>query len=261
MASWDRDSPYFSKPYVPLSNLPTPPRSPEMISIQSSLGLGTLKNPELLGPAIHLANLVPSAVSIREPDPRVVYDLLVRAALPQEIIALACCILDCLDSHFAATWRRRCPKQKVAKEYSASMYNECILPEIIILSALILAVKFQDDCEASSQKYAMHWGLGAWTAVQLNTTEQCILGNLGYRIMPLWKEELLRDALLDMQCAGMRTIYGSAWTEAMQLFAQAQTEAQNAPMSNGRAVWTSERQLTPAATPTTHSLSRTRSFA
>lgn len=200
------------------------------------------------GPAIYLTNLIPSAASVLDPDPKLVHALLIRASLPLEIIALACCILDSLNCRFARKWRRRCPIQAGLADDTVS-HIDIIRPEIIVLSSLILAVKFQDDSEASSKAYCTHWGLGAWTVSQLNVTEQCILETLGYRIMPLWKEDLIQDALLDMERAGMNAWYGDSWSMASDYTFQETQDSPSKAMSAGKAVWTAQRQLTPVLTP------------
>jgi hypothetical protein len=147
--------------------------------------------------------------------------MLVRASLPLETIALAVCILDSLDSKFALSWRLQCPLRVDAfrassKRHTLShsplpdrlqprqqqqMHIDSVNPEIIILAALGIAVKFVEDRQGATQYYCEAWGRGMWSCEQLNVTERCIMENLNYRILPLYDEELLIDAQVDMQLA------------------------------------------------------------
>ncbi|CAK7211838.1 hypothetical protein SBRCBS47491_001258 [Sporothrix bragantina] len=114
----DFDDDYFSSTYRPLSNLPTPPPSSHTSlahspatdaaindSLQEDMGGSSL----LLGPAVHLVNMLPPAASLATPSVALVQAMLARAQLPLETVALAVCILDSLDSRFARTWRLTCP--------------------------------------------------------------------------------------------------------------------------------------------------------
>jgi hypothetical protein len=76
-----------------------------------------------------------------------------------------------------------------------------VSPEVVVLAALVVAVKFLEDRQEPTQHYCEAWGRGRWTNEQLNVTERCIVESLDYRIMPLCNEELLIDAQVDMQLA------------------------------------------------------------
>ncbi|CEJ84279.1 hypothetical protein VHEMI03433 [[Torrubiella] hemipterigena] len=198
--------------------------------------------PELLsdhyrGSAIHLVNLIPSAASLADASVSLVQAILARANLPLETIALAVCILDSLNSRFARKWRLSCPlvpaspavpsdssfatsSSSSSKRHSLpqsskaaarklekrnkqpQLHIDSVNPEIIVLAALVIAVKFTEDPEQASQFYCDDWGQGLWSSSQLNTTERCVIENLNYRIMPLCDEELIADAMADMQLAG-----------------------------------------------------------
>jgi len=67
--------------------------------------------------------------------------------------------------------------------------------------------------------------------------------NLGYRLLPLWTEELIGDALEEMEKAGR---YASR--RAGHILPQI-PEADLKAVFSGKAVWSAERQLTPAETP------------
>lgn len=81
---------------------------------------------------------------------------------------------------------------------------DSVLPELIVLSALILAVKFLDDAQQTTKEYAEEWGKGLWTCEQINFTQWCILENLGYRLLPLWDHSIILEALEDMERAGQQ---------------------------------------------------------
>ncbi|KAL2023053.1 hypothetical protein VTK56DRAFT_3963 [Thermocarpiscus australiensis] len=217
---FDFDEEYFSRTYQPLSNLPTPPPSSrDSLATQSPRFLledGELLDSALLGPAVHLVNLVPPAASLLVPSVPLVHEMLVRSDLPVDAIALAVCILDSLNSKFSLNWRLLCPlaqRETVSeptKRHSipaslvpaAQLHIDLVNPEVIILAALIIAAKFLEDCQESTQYYCAAWGKNMWTCEQINVTERCIMESLGYRILPLWDPALIADALNDMQRAG-----------------------------------------------------------
>ncbi|PVH82636.1 hypothetical protein DL98DRAFT_586234 [Cadophora sp. DSE1049] len=216
-SSFDEES-YFSKTYVPLSSLPTPPpsshsntssrqQSPDVFSSP-----GEILDPELLGPAIHLTNLIPSSTSLATASVPLVHAILTRADLPLETIALAVCILDSLNSRFALQWRKACPltSQSLPGSFSpvdsriSKQHIDSVHPELIVLGALILAVKFLDDEQQRTNEYATEWGKGIWTCPQINFTQRALLENLGYRLLPLWEESIILGALEDMERAGQQ---------------------------------------------------------
>ncbi|KAF4587223.1 cyclin protein [Ophiocordyceps camponoti-floridani] len=130
------------------------------------------------------------------PPPRPIHPLPLNA--PLETIALAVCILDSLDARFGRTWRLTCPLQPPP---TTTPHIDAIRPELIILAALVLAAKFTVESHRQTRFYCKRWGAGLWSHAQLNATERCIVEALDYRIMPLWKEDCLADALVDMQLA------------------------------------------------------------
>ncbi|KAK7748524.1 hypothetical protein SLS53_000544 [Cytospora paraplurivora] len=210
---------YFSRTYKPLSNLPTPPPSSRnSASCSPVLGLDddTDVDSELLGPAVHLANLHPPSASISAPSVSLVQAMIARAELPLETIALAVCILDSLDSKFSRKWRVTLPLATphllnkrhtiTSAAHSLITHIDSVSPEIIILTALIIAFKFTDDCHEPTQYYASVWGKGLWTCDQINTTERCIMDHLGYRILPLCDRDIIEDAMEDMRRAGMMVL-------------------------------------------------------
>ncbi|KAJ6779848.1 hypothetical protein PWT90_00844 [Aphanocladium album] len=222
---------YFT--YRPLSNLPTPP--PTARQPRSATAIYSNDDDEILpamyrGPAIHLVNLIPSSASLASASTRLVQSMLGRTSLPLETIALAVCILDSLDAKFGRKWRLTCPlrpgtesatpettKRPVfshAKRHSLpftpqpsrfrqpQLHIDSVQPEVIVLAALVIADKFTEDSEQTTQAYCMAWGRGIWSSEQLNATERSIMKSLNYRIMPLCDEDCLTDAMVDMQLAG-----------------------------------------------------------
>ena len=67
--------------------------------------------------------------------------------------------------------------------------------------------------------------------------------NLGYRLLPLWTEELIGDALEEMERAG-RYASRHAGHTLPQI-----PEVDLKAVFSGKAVWSAEGQLTPAETP------------
>lgn len=233
--------------YRPLSNLPTPPPSSRNSSAAQSprtnLEDGEALNANFIGmslylgddrsqstnflspgPAIHLVNLIPPSASLITPSAPLVQAILTRAALPVETVALAVCILDSLDSKFARNWRLSCP---LLTDYFSSsskrhtlpssplpyhqqqVHIDSVNPELIILAALVIAVKFTEDPQDATRYYCRAWGRGMWSHNQLNVTERCIMENLNYRIMPLCNDECLTDAMVDMQLAAVQPSWAS----------------------------------------------------
>ncbi|POR31187.1 Uncharacterized protein TPAR_08608 [Tolypocladium paradoxum] len=218
---------YFT--YRPLSNLPTPPPTYKDTSAAQSPALVTsLDDGEPLmakfrGPAIHLVNLIPSSASLATASVPLAQAILSRADLPIETVALAVCILDSLGSKFARAWRLCCPLlpsatlTPVSKRHTLPptpllyqaqqrqmLHIDSVKPEIIILAALVIAVKFTEDPQQQTHFYCVEWGKGLWSHDQLNATERCIMESLDYRIMPLCDEDCLADAMVDMQLAGQQ---------------------------------------------------------
>jgi hypothetical protein len=134
------------------------------------------------------------------------------------------------------------------------MHIDSVNPEIIILAALVIAVKFMEDNIETAGYYCEVWGRGTWSREQLNVTERCIMENLGYRIMPLCNEELITDALVDMQLAARQqpvqlqgsrfpTLYGGCSENTDP------RGCHRKGMSTGEAVLGLGLQRTPADTP------------
>ena len=173
-----------------------------------------------------------------------------------DIIALAVCILDSLDSKFPRNWRVAFPLnrngQPTSKRHTLpsapghATHINSVFPEIIILAALIIADKFVEDTNNPTQHYVSAWGNNLWTSEQINFTERCIMESLGYRIMPLWDPVLIKQARHDIEMARREIIQEST--------SSTNTNTEDCrkhfkSMSSGHAVVGLGLQLTPAATP------------
>lgn len=248
---FDDEDDYLFQTYAPLSCFPTPPPSCHTSSPRepardftsdssldaSLLGthhalppLPTAANQTAPGPATYLSNLIPCSASLLSPSPPLAHSLLSRARLPPDTLALAACMLDSLTPRFAATWRRSLPLPP-----SASRHIDRVRPEVIIVGALLASYKFLDDGALLMSTYADDIGEGRWTCAQINVTERCILENLGWRVVPLWREELIGGAKEDMRRAG--TVVRRRRESAAKTVAGRR-------VGEG-AVWTAEGQLTP----------------
>lgn len=178
--------------------------------------------------------------------------ILSRANLPLETVALAVCILDALDSKFALSWRLACPSTTTPNKRHtlpsgarpSQLHIDSVHPELIIVAALVIAVKFLDDPHAPSSHYVAAWGGGVWSCEQLNATECCVMANLGWRILPLCDEDLLADAMVDMQLAARAPRFpGNGY-----LSPEDESEDEEAVVG-GRAVVGLGLSITPAETP------------
>jgi hypothetical protein len=157
------------------------------------------------GPSVHLTNLIPSSTSLLTPSIPLTHSLLTRASPPPQTLALAACILDSLTTRFALSWRQNCPLAPPAPSLPHP-HIDLISPELLILSALILAVKFLDDEDREISWYAREWGGGLWSNQQINFTNWIILENIGFRLLSLWQETLIAEAMADMERAGTRPV-------------------------------------------------------
>jgi hypothetical protein len=129
---------------------------------------------------------------------------------------------------------------------------DSIHPELIILSALILAVKFLDDAQQTTKEYATDWGRGIWSCQQINFTQRCLLENLGYRILPLWDHDIILEALEDMEKAGQQ--FSSPEYEDHKIWEEESSfglflERKQGMSDDGKAVLGLGDQLTPVETP------------
>ncbi|KAI1430701.1 hypothetical protein GGR50DRAFT_167986 [Xylaria sp. CBS 124048] len=251
------DESYFRQFYKPLSNLPTPPPSTRNSSASQSprVSLDDTEGPnsQFLGPAAHLARMLPPGASFITPSIPTVQKMLARAQLPMDVIALAVCILDSLDSKFSRSWRISFPLnnhgQPASKRHTLpsapgqATHINAVFPEIIILGALMVANKFVDDIQDSTEEFASGWGMNLWTSEQINFTERCIMERLGYRIMPLWDPMLIKQARHDIEMARREIIQESA------KYAGEESRKHFKSMSSGHAVVGLGLPLTPAATP------------
>ncbi|KAL7820940.1 hypothetical protein V8C26DRAFT_391994 [Trichoderma gracile] len=228
--------------YRPLSRLPTPPPTlNKPLVVDQSLEDDDTLNPRYRGPAIHLVNLIPASASLATASVSFVQAMLSRAELSMEVLALAVCVLDSLDTKFARTWRLSCPlscplstddvdspaaaSPSLSKRHSLpprprdvpqrQLHIDSVRPEIIILAALVIAAKFTQDPQQPPQFYRLAWGRGLWSNEQLNVTERCIMESLDYRILPLCEDDCLTDAMVDMQLAAELET-GPRWNMARQ---------------------------------------------
>lgn len=214
----------------------------------------------LAGPAVHLVNLHPPSASIASPSISRVQAIITRAALPLETIALAVCILDSLDSKFSRKWRMELPlgaassskRHTISAASSLATHIDLVKPELIILTALVIAFKFTEDCQEPTQYYASDWGNDQWTCDQINATERNIMEHLGYRILPLFEKTIIEDALDDMRRAGEMALREMEINRQRVKLDVGHSRSISVPVGPGRgdAVFGLGFQLTPLDTPT-----------
>ncbi|KAI0132678.1 hypothetical protein BJ170DRAFT_680559 [Xylariales sp. AK1849] len=255
------DEAYFRKVYKPLSNLPTPPPSSRNSSANQSPCLVTgdteERNGELQAPAIHLTQMIPPGLSLEPPSVAIVQTMLTHAQLPMDTIALAVCILDALPTKFRNRWRVSYPRLRqtapAMKRHTLPSgpiqppENDTVFPEIAILAALVIANKFLEDMQETTQYVSCVWGRSLWSCEQINVTERCIMEELEYRILPLWNADYIKQARHDMELIRRELI-----DETSEVALEAKEEYglyNTKPMSSGKAVIGLGLQLTPAETP------------
>ncbi|KAH8159295.1 hypothetical protein CIB48_g8953 [Xylaria polymorpha] len=233
------DESYFRQFYKPLSNLPTPPPSTRTSSANQSprVSFDDTEGPnsQFLGPAAHLARMLPPGASFITPSIPTVQQMLARANLPMDIIALAVCILDSLDSKFSRSWRVAFPLnrqgQPASKRHTLpsapgqATHINSVFPEIIILAALVIADKFVEDMQSPTQYFVSTWGEQALD-LRAGTTSR-------------WRDGRLSRRRAAAAAAAARG--GVVGEDGRQKHFKS--------MSSGHAVVGLGLQLTPAATP------------
>ncbi|KAI1379534.1 hypothetical protein F4677DRAFT_442510 [Hypoxylon crocopeplum] len=250
------DDTYFRQFYKPLSNLPTPPPSKNSSANQSPRLVGEDAesfSSEFLGPAAHLARMLPPGASFMTPSIPIVQGILARANLPMDIIALAACILDSLNSRFSRSWRISFPLNKsceLPKRHTLpsgavqAVHIDSVFPEVVVLAALMIADKFVEDLQESTQYYGSSWGQNIWTSEQINFTERCIMENLGYRILPLWEAKSIKQARHDIEMARRELL-----DLGVGIGDEGKTTKHTKSFSSGHAVMGLGLQLTPIEMP------------
>lgn len=183
------------------------------------------------------------------------------------------CILDSLDSKFSRKFRMTLPlastttttKRHTITSAAASLLThiDSVPPELLILTALVIAFKFTDDCTEPTAYFAGVWARGLWTCDQINATERCVMDHLGYRILPLCERGLIADAVEDMRRAGVmalrerearRAVAGKMEREssghARSISVPVRSGGLSAATTTGRAVVGLGFAMTPVDTPT-----------
>lgn len=143
----------------------------------------------------------------------------------------------------------------IEEEFESQHIDE-IHPELIILAALILAVKFLDDHQQSTKEYAEQWGRGIWSCQQVNFTQRCLLENLGYRLLPLWEEDVILEALEAMERAGSQ--YEPEIYDSEDEAEDEKWDFQPTLMMHGKAMLGLGNQITPVETPRPENIKGTR---
>lgn len=112
-------------------------------------------------------------------------------------------------------------------------------------------MKFVDDEQVRTREYVDTWGEGTWSCEQVNFTERKVLEDLGYRLLGLWEEERLLEALCDMERAGeqARSAPYSSSEEDWENEMNCKEFGEEKGFSTGKAVPGLGAQLTPAETP------------
>lgn len=175
---------------------------------------------------------------------------------------MAVCILDSLNSRFARSWRLsyplESPEDQLFEQHNfpslqapEEPHIDSTHPEVTILAALILAMKFIDDQQGTTSYYAQNWAQGLWSCDQINFTQRCILENLGYRLLPLWSHDIIEGAKSDMARAAKRQSSASSCMQdwSMSIKDCGMSGSGNRPMSSGKACIGTEGENTPQPTP------------
>ncbi|KAG9249279.1 hypothetical protein BJ878DRAFT_1199 [Calycina marina] len=79
---------------------------------------------------------------------------------------------------------------------------DAIHSELLVLAALVLAVKFVDDAQVNTSWYVREWGNELWSCAQLNFCQTALMDDIGWRLLHLWDDGMIANALRDMKMAG-----------------------------------------------------------
>ncbi|KAF2472822.1 uncharacterized protein BDR25DRAFT_312717 [Lindgomyces ingoldianus] len=265
----DEELDHYFATYVPLSNLPTPP--PAKKKPVGAGGLGSeveakkmlVRTPELEVYAQHLSNRVPPNVATHRPSIPTIQNFLSRANLPIEIIAFASCILDALSQRFATSWRTCClppnPPNFGFDPKISFRHPPAMDPEIVVLSALAIALDFLEDRPRPNSHWAKIEGGFLFTERQIEATKVCILKDIDYGLFRI-TEGMVMHMLRVMQQAGEfsrtdpTTIVQKVEKLDLQLEPDADKDARRPKLSldlihlQGTAVWVNGLQ-TPEPSP------------
>ncbi|OCL13521.1 hypothetical protein AOQ84DRAFT_105273 [Glonium stellatum] len=182
----DEDLDAYFASYVPLSNLPTPPlakRSALNAVYTKPIPEDVVLTSDLAGPAIYLANLVPSNACVHRPSVATIHDFLFRAELSLEIIGTS--------SLLNRSWKKT-PFHHHTKT--------SVEPEIVVLCALSLAAGYLDDSQKPVAYWARTISADRFTTKQVNATRLCILVDIDYSLYS-FTPDMIQEAMEDMQRA------------------------------------------------------------
>jgi hypothetical protein len=200
--------------------------------------------------------MLPPGASFITPSVPEVQDMLARAHVSMDIVALAVCILDSMNSKFSRSWRVSFPlatqKLPAHKRHTlpsgpiGPQHIDSVSPEVLILTALVIATKFVEDMQEPTQYFASEWGRSQWTCEQINYTERCMMECLEYRILPLWNIKYIKQARHDIEMA-RRELLANAPQGGHGQTTNAAKHLKS--MSHGQAMVGLQYPYTPADTP------------
>lgn len=110
-----------------------------------------------------------------------------RAALPDDVVAFAACLLDALSSRFAATWRDA--RQGIH-----------VSPDVVVLAALSLAHGFLVDRLRSSRHWSLKESAAAFTVSQIEAAKRAMLHDMDYGLSRI-SHDMVQRRLRNMQPA------------------------------------------------------------
>ncbi|KAF2667167.1 hypothetical protein BT63DRAFT_458131 [Microthyrium microscopicum] len=203
MSDEDNLEHYFAN-YKPLSNLPTPPLTAASTPPEADFGE---VDPEVLGPAIRIANLVPRQASRSRLCPGKLAEYLTRAQLSFSTLCLAGCLLDALSSSFVRNWRNALLDAQASQQPPSSSSsrpptrghrsrrstNSVVLnwqPELIALAALQVSASFLEDVRSSPKWWAEKVSVGDVSSSDLDATIRCILQDINYDLCSFTSDDV-----------------------------------------------------------------------
>jgi len=114
--------------------------------------------------------MIPPNASSESPSAVILAGILQRANLRPSVVALACCVLDCLSDQFIKRWKMECCNE----------YGYAERSEVLAVTALAVSMKFLEDSNYTNKLWARAICEELWPVRSLNITERLVLTDLKF---------------------------------------------------------------------------------
>jgi hypothetical protein len=133
----------------------------------------------------------------------VIRGFLERANLPEEVVALAACVLEGLSAQFQTSWREMLQPAEFERDLKSFLRTDerrtaHVSTNIIILAALALAHGFQSDHMRSSRHWSVKESNVMFSVKEIEATKRAILEDMDYGLFRI-KDDAVKKMLEMMQ--------------------------------------------------------------